>query len=260
MDNQTITLTFCEAAENHVGMEIIGNQVNSGLTLSDLEETQKYFTGLGATCELVKLNGLIKDKPTQELLGDTPVDIAHLLIVRKGLKYICEPAKLLKEQMNLKFDTKAYMRGRVVNKRARYNLCFSDFAQEPDYENKKGRIVNFSTLPELSKVRAGIENFMDNPCVKNLQCECNYYYDIKTTYIGFHGDSERKIVIGVRLGADFPLHFQWYWRTNKIGSLYTTVLADGDIYLMSDKAVGYDWKKPSKPTLRHGAGDIKLIS
>ena len=28
----------------------------------------------------------------------------------------------------------------------------------------------------------------------------------------------------------------------------------GDIYLMSDKAVGYDWKIRSIPTLRHAAG------
>ena len=40
----------------------------------------------------------------------------------------------------------AFIKGRVVNKRARWNLCFADCDQEPDYENKRGRIVDFKNI------------------------------------------------------------------------------------------------------------------
>jgi hypothetical protein len=32
------------------------------------------------------------------------------------------------------------------------------------------------------------------------------------------------------------------------------MLNDGDMYIMSDKAVGNDWKRSAIPTLRHCAG------
>jgi hypothetical protein len=38
------------------------------------------------------------------------------------------------EQIKLDWDQKAKMYGRVVNKSARYNLCYNLIPQEPDYE------------------------------------------------------------------------------------------------------------------------------
>ena len=43
------------------------------------------------------------------------------------IKNFFDAESLLKEQIGLDYDTKAKMRGKVVNKRARYNLCFCDF-------------------------------------------------------------------------------------------------------------------------------------
>ena len=45
---------------------------------------------------------------------------------------------LFDELVSLEWDKKVLMYGRVVNKKARHNLCFSNFSQEADYENKKG--------------------------------------------------------------------------------------------------------------------------
>lgn len=36
-------------------------------------------------------------------------------------------------------------------------------------------------------------------------------------------------------------------------------LRSGDLYAMSDKAVGHDWLKKSTPTLRHAAGDFDFL-
>ena len=78
--------------------------------------------------------------------------------------------------------------------------------------------------------------------------------------IGFHGDSERKKVIGVRLGASIPLHFQWFHKSKPIGERVKIMLSHGDMYVMSEKATGYDWKSSSKITLRHAAGSKKYLT
>lgn len=84
---------------------------------------------------------------------------------------------------------------------------------------------------------------------------------MKKTYIGYHGDSERKIVIAMRLGTEsMPFYYQWFQRSSAIGKNIKIVLNPGDVYVMSEKAVGTDWKKKIIPTLRHAtAMDEKLI-
>jgi hypothetical protein len=89
----------------------------------------------------------------------------------------------------------------------------------------------------------------------NLEVEGNYYYDVKKCGIGFHGDSERKKVIAASLGASRPIHWQWYENSKPIGRRIKLQLKNGDMYIMSEKANGWDWKFFSKKTLRHAAGE-----
>lgn len=84
--------------------------------------------------------------------------------------------------------------------------------------------------------------------------EGNYYYNVKKCYIEYHGDGERRLVIGVRLGATFPLHYRWYLKGAKVGNVLTIDLNGGDMYVMSEVAVGWNWLKKTVPTLRHSAG------
>ena len=58
---------------------------------------------------------------------------------------------LFDEQDVLEKDTQAFMYGRVVNKHARHNLCFSEEQQEPNYEEGKGRVYAFNEVPLLKK-------------------------------------------------------------------------------------------------------------
>jgi alkylated DNA repair dioxygenase AlkB len=92
-----------------------------------------------------------------------------------------------------------------------------------------------------------------------LKCELNYYYDDKTG-IGFHGDTERNIVVGLRLGQPIPLVFAWFHKTKPISEKITLNLNAGDLYILSHKAVGNDWKKQNLMTLRHAAGSKKYTS
>jgi hypothetical protein len=87
-----------------------------------------------------------------------------------------------------------------------------------------------------------------------LEGEANYYYDISKCGIGFHGDGERKKVFAMRMGAPMPIYFQWFQRSAPVGNRMQFDLFDGDMYIMSEKAVGFDWLKKIVPTLRHATG------
>ena len=151
-------------------------------------------------------------------------------------------------------DKKALFRGAVKNKNARHNLCFDDRSQEPAYEEGRGRIVPFAALPALSGVRSALAYYFGAEKATNLLAEGNYYYDVARTGIGFHGDGERRLVIALRLGAAIPLHYQWFYRQAPHGKRIALRLEHGDMYAMSEKAVGTDWKRSVIPTLRHAAG------
>lgn len=244
----TYTITFGDSAENHVGMQKIGKKSKCGFTKDDLESTAILLREKGYETDVINLNQLIEGIEAEE---------AYVLVSRGGVGALEDPDSLLEEQKHLEYDTKAWMRGRVVNKLARYNLCFGETASEPDYENGKGRVVAFSSLPHLSKVRRELDLLLGN--TKNLVAEGNLYYDIKKCGIGFHGDSERMKTIGIRLGASIPLHFQWYMKHERVGDRGELILNHGDLYIMSQKANGNDWKKVKIPTLRHAAGCPKYL-
>lgn len=240
----TITLTFGDVCENGPGMQKIGELKEEGIEFSFLkdfyEKNKKKFN-----LEFIQLNDE-KNKDEEE---------ACLLILRNGVKDLFSQSfldNLYNEQNNLKPDTKALMRGRVVNKLARHNLCFSKNDQQADIENGKGTIISFDKIPYTKELKEKIEELFNDS--NYLECEGNYYYDIKKCHIGFHGDTERRIVIGVRLGERFPIIFQWYKKFESTSDKKITYLNGGDIYIMSSKATGYDWKKSSIKTLRHAAG------
>lgn len=217
----SICITFGEQSENHVGMQKQGNGLDEhGYSLEDLEEFKN------------KYGGTIHD------FGND----AYFLHIPNLVR--CKD-ELLQELLSLEWDKKYWdrRRSKVLNKRARYNLCFGDTYQQSDYENGKGTIIPYDKVIYLNSVRSII--------APGLQTEGNYYYK-STCGIGYHGDSERKKVIGVSLGADRPLRFKWF--NGKVGE-FTFILKHGDVYVMSEKCTGWDWKKRNVPTIRHAAGE-----
>ena len=185
-------------------------------------------------------------------------------MVRQGVDKILSQGNhtvqaLWHELRTLEWDTKAKMYGRVVNKHARHNLCFSDTSQAPDFDAGKGRIVNFPSVPCTNFIRAELPKYLGTKA-KDLMAEGNLYYDISKCGISFHGDQERRRVIAIRLGADMLLHYQWFQNTKAIGQRVKINLHNGDLYVMSEKAVGTDFKKRKIPTLRHAAGAEKFLN
>ena len=45
-----------------------------------------------------------------------------------------------------------------------------------------------------------------------------------------------------------------YYQSKPVGVRMDFMINDGDLYVMSEKAVGHDWKKRNTYTLRHAAG------
>ena len=255
MRSNTYTITFGDQAENHVGMQKIGSLSTEGFDFDDLLRAQEWFEDRGVQCEMISLH-------TELLPLDSTVDEAYVLVARNGLSAIGGGDEafhhaVFQEQMALNPDTKAFMYGRVVNKHARYNLCFGNFDQEPDYENGKGTVVSFQNVPSLQKVRDILPDVI-GPKAENLEAEGNYYYDLKKCGIGFHGDSERMKVVALRLGASMQLCYAWFQLSKPISQKKVITLHHGDMYFMSQKATGQDWKRKLIPTLRHSAGAAKF--
>lgn len=134
-----------------------------------------------------------------------------------------------------------------------------DAGHEADLEAGKGTVVGYSSVP-ITMSLAGQFGEVFGDKAEGLKGEGNYYYDIDKCGIGFHGDAERRIVVAVRLGAAMPIYYQWYRKSAPIGDRVEIPLNGGDIYIMSEKAVGTDWKKKKVATLRHATGCAKFTT
>ena len=254
------SITICESGENHTGMEILGKKASEGMSCELLKEAKTKAEADGYVCTYFDLKelGLSEEKERYER-----ADEAGVLIIRDVLgKFGATKEGLMKEMKNIDCDKKYYdvRRSKVLNKNARHNVCFDYRDQEPDIANKKGRIVNINSLKNLKSVISNLYLYFGDEA-KGLIAELNHYYDVNKCGIGFHGDTERRKVICVRLGESFPLHYYWYENSKRVGQRITLPqLNEGDMYIMSDKAVGYDWKlrKNNRLTLRHSAGCAKF--
>ena len=249
-ENRSITITYGDCAENHSGMQVIGKMADNGFSIEDLIECKLKFESEGVICKMINLNDYVEKNDMNNC------DQASVLVIKDGVNHILKSIgknadDMLKELDKQKWDTKAFMYGRVVNKKARHNICIADEKQEPDYPKGKGTIIPFKKLRCCDKLRNSFADYLKNS--ENLFAEGNLYYD-NTCGIGWHGDSERRKVIAVKLGDVKPLNFHWYYRGKRVGTLCEIELEHADIYVMSEKTVGTDWKTKLIPTLRHSTG------
>lgn len=123
---ETITLTFGDCAENHKSMQQIGALSKTGFSKKEVDEAKRYFEERGVVCEMVHLNTFLPQSDVKIYTTD-----AYLLVIRGGVNSLLDGTgntadDLYNEHLQLKWDSKAFMYGRVVNKKARHNLCYSD--------------------------------------------------------------------------------------------------------------------------------------
>ena len=293
MSNERFSLTCAPGGENHAGMEIIGiNPVKGeGLTAFDMEGLQPYLKNLedvnADKVILLNLNemsnvGIIKEKEVddqarvlilkdwvQDVIGSEATENIYEEIAADAwdAEYL-DPNKYRTEIVD---GVETRIRGKRMNKLARTNLCYvQDREQEPAVFEGKGRIVDLKKKNVLNQavdklkqqISDGLVSIGSKTKVEINVVEGNRYYNLKKTGIGFHGDTERVIVICITIGGggDYPMRWQWFKDGMPIGKHIDIKLNDGDVYIMSEKAVGSDWKLSSLYTLRHSAGAEKYRS
>jgi len=255
---ETISLTFGDCGENHVGMEKIGSLVKegNGFNLTDFEKYKSIFEKLGCDTTIYNLNEQLTDFNGK----NHPSEIAYIMVVKNGLEKLLHINNftiedLYKDMDSFEWDHKYFdtRRKKVLNKHARANVCFGNSSVEPNYEEREGRIVGYDSVSSLKSVKEELVNKLGSKC-ENMICEGNRYYDLKKCGIGWHGDAERRKVLAFRIGDSMDLRFNWFYKSKSVGETFSITLNNGDMYMMSEKAVGHDWKKRNSYTLRHSAG------
>jgi len=256
---QTITLTLGEVSVTHIGMPENGKRAEEGFTIEEIRAVGEKAVQDGFPAELYLLNSAL---PPEYINSSEP---AAIIVIRGGVNWLLQGSgytadDMLSEQLTLSPDTKYYdwKKKKVFNNQARLKLCFANFDQVADFENGKGTIVDINRLPVLNYARNSLHRKIGEKAA-SLNAEGNYYTDVKTNFIGAHGDRERKKVIALRLGAQFPLYYQWFLRSRPASEMIPLSLNHGDLYIMSEKAAGSDWLSKKFLTLRHSAGELKYV-
>jgi alkylated DNA repair dioxygenase AlkB len=249
-------ITFGEVAIIHTGSTELGKIRENGFSVEELKIIKNDF---GDNAELIILSDQLPENLRLE-------NQAAVLVIRNGVNILLDREKaankILLEQKNLEYDKKYYESrfSKTLNKRARYNIVFGEENIEPSEDFKIFTVKSFNDLKYLKKLRKRIGKAF-GPKAKKLNAEGNYYFH-KKSGIGFHGDAERKIVICVSLGDSSILKYCWRkpGSSEQFGKSIDINVEHGDIYIMSEKATGYDWKLRSKYRLVHAAGHSTYLN
>ena len=298
MKTERFSLTCAPGGENNRGMEIIGRMPikGEGFTAQDIEGLGPYFEKLMSPnmdkakhlcfpkVSVLDLNVLSMDDTVDELCDE---DQARVMILRdwaaSSMGAHGWTTEVFKELASRRWDAEyldpnkyrteivdgeeVKVRGKRMNKRARTNLCFvAGREQQPAVFEGKGSIYDLKKMDLLNKgvemlkkqIADGLIEIGSKTKLEINVVEGNRYYNLKNTGIGFHGDTERVVVICISIGCDnYPMRWQWFKDGMPVGKPIDISLNCGDVYIMSEKAVGADWKLSSKYTLRHSAGAKK---
>ena len=174
---------------------------------------------------------------------------------------------MLNEQNQLEYD-EFYVDDRYGGGpkrfRARFGTVFDEheIKHSPDY--KQCTVHKYPPL--LAALREKLAEFL-GPKGQGLNAEANLYHKLQGG-IGFHGDAERKRVVCASLGDPATLRFYWHapGRT-KVGTtgvyrgkLFDFRIEGSDIYIMSERATGWNYQSSSGYRLVHAAGSDKYIT
>ena len=280
---RAICITNGEQGENHAGMQMIGKGLaENGYTLEDALKFKEKFENMGGTAILYDLkeeclgdgfqfneeayvlkfedgvNVLFRNKIEKEVDKSLEKKKINGDEIKEKLFNIYNAEKLFEEQFSFEWDKKYWdtRRSKVLNKNARWNVCYGEKGQEPDYENKKGTVIAYSQCKVMRSWRKELLDLIEE-LNEDFVAEGNLYYNVNKTGIGFHGDAERRKVVAGNFcdeGIIRELNYIAYLKSERIGKRFRMELKNGDMYIMIGAAAGTDWKKRNKITFRHAAG------
>ena len=254
LGESAFTITFGDRAENEHNMDKIGTEAPRGLSDARLRHASAELAQRGIASSIYDLKQLL---PTVER---TKAQDACVLVIPAGVQHLLgdDAERALYRELTSMPKDKTMLcpySNAVVKSNARHSNTIGDYDQQPDIANGKGTVVNFADYPIVAGLR---ETFQATFALKNqLVAEVNHYYDTGKCGINFHGDKERKMVFAARSGGGsngFPLLYSWFCHGEPVGSTGVLKLKRGDVYVMSEKAVGYDCSNAAILTLKHAAG------
>lgn len=258
---EALILTFADVCDHDLESAKVGKPAEQGLTLEDLIRAQKQFENLGAFCELTDLGNFLPRNYKEKV--PFKYETGHILVIRNGINFLLKDinktdADLMQEQKNLNWDTTAVSRKHrttktegIVTKSNNWSLCFADEPKVQNLKANEGTVVAFNDVPCTNHVRNKLVELMGST-VKDIVGEGRFYFDLYKCNTKHHGEINKKILICARFGAQFPLHFQWFVKWKAVGSPAKFMLNPGDMYILTNKAIGNDWRKATILTLRHG--------
>lgn len=244
----TSSITFSHTTESFAGMRINGEMAEVGHTLPELTVLKELFEGTHEV-ELIDLG---------ERTGNRRA--AHVLVIRGFVQDKDAVLLDLETRVHPFVDKQTIMRGKIMNRQARWCACLGPTAVAADIANGVGVVVPFGNLPHISQLREQL-NQTGLPKLHDLNAEVNFYYDAKACYIGFHGDSERPDVCGVVIGRSKALHFQGFRKAIPVGERLSIELHSGDMYIGCETAFGHRWERERANSnvvhYRHAACDLE---
>lgn len=251
-------ITFGDVAVAHVGGVAVGATIRAqGFTVDELRAVAAAHADDVGACELLMLSDVL---PEALRVGNE----AAVLVLRGAaarLLHVDADALLREQRERVAYDDKYWdARRRVtLNKRARYNAVFADEACAHSADYAQPTVHAFSDVPMLARVRARLFALLGAKAA-NLNAEGNYYYRAASG-IGYHGDTDRRMVVCLCLGGEATVRFHWRLPGSSDHTLRATNVRvqHGDVYVMSDKATGYDWRLRSRARVVHAAGASKYL-
>ena len=263
-------ITFGETAILHVGgKELGGGKRDEGFTVPELEAIAAQIDAAGGVTELYRQT----DRLPLEL--QTAENQAATLVIRGGASFIAAMGEagtpeeergesaadaLYREQQEKASYDRRFFDSRTKktkNKQARYNTVFGPDDRPPNEDYSEYTICGFPRLPHLDRFRRRLPALL-GPRAEGLNAEGNLYFHGKAG-IGYHGDAERKVVVCLSLGRESLLRYHWRLPGSSEHTLAPIDIrvGHGDVYIMSEKATGHDWRFRSRVRLVHAAGHSK---
>ena len=230
----SFTLSFARQARGHL-VTLSVPEAFTGVTLADLERMAAVLKDRGVDCEITKMAHAGEE--------------AHLLHAKNAF----DPAAAEAELQGINYPTQELLKGEVKNLKKRLNAQIADYSQDADVMSKTQKVVNWDTLPACRAIRDALKEITGEPV---LNCDV-VVYPRDRCGIGWHGDRERALIAGVRLGhktGSFPLKFCFFHDWAPVSQVWTFEFAPGDLYIPCAKATGFDAGRPSVVSLKHAAG------
>ena len=189
----------------------------------------------------------------------TEASEACALLIKGGIQRLSKnplaAGRLFQEQLDLPYEGKFFDKGRTFTRRSYKTLKFGQTEVGPSGDFAQPTVVSFNSVPQLQQFLGHLDMFQDN--LSSAQ-GIEYFVSRReqaadggmmgcASRLGWHGDSQRRI-LSMCLGHPGILKFAWRLpgTSANLPKSHTEIFLDhGDVYLLSEKATGSNWKKRS---------------